>query len=206
MAFGSILFSYSSPALNPAGITFDGKNLLVGCNGDSKIHEVDRPSGKDVRSFSYITSNIGLGCDGKNLFQSNGAAIMIVTDKLGNEVKRFTLNQYVYGFAVLGGGIIVTPAWNGAISKNAYLYFYELETGKYIRRVNTGYNLGGLCFDGKVIYGAGYSDNKIFMLDLDGSLINSVSTTERPLGIAFDGKNLWVANDTTDKIYCMSRN
>lgn len=208
MTFGDIIRSFAPPALNPAGITFNGKNLLVACGGDGRIHEVDRETGASIRNFAYISLHFVL-CyiDGSRLLQSNGGEIIYLTDLSGNLIRTFpNILPYVYGVTYMGGGMFIQTGYSG--THNSLLIFRELSgLAPEIRRVNTGnIDLAGLCFDGKDIYAADYGANRLRKISIDGDIIASAVHPARPIGVAFDGKSLWVTNDTTDLIYCVSVN
>lgn len=207
MVFGDIIKSFASPALNPGGITFDGKNLLVCCGGDGRIHEIDRQIGSSIRSFPYIAFLLGLEMMENTLLQSDGTNIIYITDMLGNRIRTLPgIETFIYGLTWMGGGMIIQTAYNAGTGRNSYLSFRERGSSwTRVRRVDTNVGLLGICFDGKDIYGVEYDPaNRIVKISIDGNIINSVAFLTRPRGITFDGKNLWVTNDTTDLIYCVS--
>lgn len=208
MTFGDIIRSFSPPALDPGGIVFNGKNLMVACGGDGRIHEVDRETGLSIRSFPYISFRLDLGLMGNMLLQTNGTTTIYVTDLLGNLIYTLpAIESYVYGLTWMGGGIIIQTAYNLPADRNSYLSFRERGSSwARVRRVDTGVRLAGLCFDGKDIYGMDYVTFRITKINIDGEVIASTPFANRPLGVAFDGKYLWVTNDVTDLIYCVSLN
>ena len=213
MTFGDIIKTIAPPALNPAGIAFNGKNLLVACGGDGNIHEIDRQTGSSVRSFPYIGIQLGLECleDGR-LLQGNGTNLIYLTDLQGNLIRTFPgINTYVYGITDTEGGIFIQTAYDTVGALNSLLIYREFSRlAPEIRRVNTAVGLWaliGLCFDGKDLYAGRYTGvTGIMKFSIDGELIEQAAFPDRPMGVTFDGKNLWVTNDVTDLIYCMSVN
>lgn len=207
--FGDIVRSFASPALNPFGIVFNGRNLMIACGGDGRIHEVDRETGLSIRSFPYLFTQNGLGLMENLLLQTNAANNAIyVTDLLGNLVYTLpVVPQFTFGLTWMGGGMIIQTAYNDVSLRNSYLLFRERGSSwAEVRRVDTGLYLAGICFDGKDIYGADYNLNRLYKISIDGDVIASAVHPARPVGVAFDGKSLWVTNDTTDLIYCVSVN
>ncbi len=57
-----------------------------------------------------------------------------------------------------------------------------------------GYEPAGLAFDGKYLWVADLSEDKIYKLDISGNVIDSFDTPGNlPRDLAWDGQYLWVA-------------
>lgn len=197
--------SFAFTPTKPAGVAFDGKNLLILSYNTSRVYSIDRFTGAPVQSFPMQPNCYHL-CyvDGKVFETRNTDKHLLYCDLAGNLITDLgvvTGAASLYGIDSLGDGILVLVDY-----VNAEVIFVSISPLSVIRRWAIGF-AGSICvtYDGKDLYVGRYdAPRRLVKFDVYGNIINSVGTLSRPNGLKFDGKYLWVANDSTDRIYCIS--
>lgn len=209
MAFGNVIQSFAFAPLNPTGITFDGKNLLVTrADVAGLVHSIDRATGAIVNTFSKQANCYGLHYDSGKVFQTRGGTDqhVLYCDVAGNLIRDLGAIPgavEIYGMDSLDDGTLIVTDYN-----QTEIWFIERSDATHlIRSWDVGFvRPYGCAFDGEFIYVVDYFSFRIVKFDVDGRQINTASVPQRPLDLTYDGKYLWVTNDLTDRIYCVSVN
>lgn len=206
MAFGDIVRSFAFAPLNPYGVSFDGKNLLVRSEATGQIYSVDRATGALVRRFASQGNVIDIHYEDGKVFETRHIDNHVLyCDLAGNLIKDLGAvagATLIFGIGCLHDGMLVIADYTGT-----RLWFVEKSSARVINSWNVGFGCFGVCFDGKDVYIGKYSvPYGLYKFDLIGNLLRSVALGLRPMGLVHDGKYLWTADDLNDKIYCVSVN
>ncbi|MBT3231444.1 MAG: T9SS type A sorting domain-containing protein [Calditrichaeota bacterium] len=76
------------------------------------------------------------------------------------------------------------------------------EPGELLREFESPLiNVGGMCFDGELLWGGDYGNNRIAAVTLEGEEILNFVSNNNPLSMTFDGEIIWASNWSTAEIY-----
>ncbi|MBT7788972.1 MAG: T9SS type A sorting domain-containing protein [Calditrichaeota bacterium] len=76
------------------------------------------------------------------------------------------------------------------------------DPGELLRQFNSPINnVGGMCFDGDLLWGGGYQINSIAAMTLEGEVVHNFDSNPNPLSMTFDGEIIWASNWDTNQIF-----
>ena len=204
-AAGTIVssFSVAFQTVEPQGIEFLNNYLYISRGEDPyrKIYQYDT-QGNLVQVIS--TSN---GCprelawDGAYFWHPDTCFHRILKiDGLGNTIQSFA-SPYASPCAIAWDG---TDLWLSFAGQGNKIFRMDTSgnlTGDSITTPTADYP-SGLVFVGGYFWVSGYTDEKIYQVDMAGNILSLFDAPgTQPAGLAFDGKYLWHTDIGTDRVY-----
>lgn len=203
MPLGTVMTSFAAPSTYPSGLTFDGKNLWL-CDGNANlVYQLTR-SGVVVSSFSVnppIIGPEGLTFDGKNLWIGDQTNINIFQyQRNGVLIDSFATGSRPRGIIFDKKNLWVLTDATAELRNRGGVLINALAKPEVATQDAT--------FDGKNLYMIGYTNNRLYVVARDGTVINFVSIAAIdaiPMGLTFDGQYLWFCGRATNRIYMLTR-
>ena len=159
-----IIRSFAAPATGTSGITFDGKYLWVSDNITDLAYQIDPTDGKVIRTIPLPgASPIALSWYVKTLWTiDNAGPTLYQMDLFGNVIRSLaTSTGNSPGIETYDGRL-----WFTSLS-NALILEYDIGTLLEIRRTaSPGASPVGIVFDGKYLWNADTTEDRIYQLAL----------------------------------------
>ena len=76
------------------------------------------------------------------------------------------------------------------------------DAGDLLRQFNSPINnVGGMCFDGELLWGGSYGSHRIVAMTLEGEEVLNFQSNNAPLSMTFDGEIIWASSWSTPQIF-----
>jgi hypothetical protein len=180
--------------LMPQGVEFDGTDLWVANFNSANVVRVRPSDGKVLETWTGATSAGGIVCAMGRVFIAGatvpGNLYMIDPTQAPGAVTTLStsLGSGPRGIA-FDGSRIWTANGEGSVS------IVSLNPTS-VTTVSTGFGgLTGILYDGSNIWVTDSNANKLFKLNSDGSIAQTVDMGDFPGHPVFDGTNIWVPNN-----------
>ena len=207
----AVIASYTSPTIDPAGLTFDGSVLWMSGDDDSgtdyqpMLYRIDPETGALISKITppvEVSYAGGLAWTGTYLVVLDGVDLHYI-DNAGNHVSSFTAPTGVWDDNLAFDG---TNFW----ISNGFDTVHEIDNaGNEISSFIMGGSdwANGLTWDGSHLWVAGAYNSVINKVDTSGNLQGSIDLAldfTWLQDLAYDGTYLWIAEDFDDKLYKLS--
>lgn len=208
---GRVLGQFDTPAENPTGITFDGKNLWVADRATDKIYCLNPENGKVIRSIeSPAYWPVGLAWDGEFLWNA---------DFRGRTDKSEDLDGMIFKIDPEDGTVLKTltapsKSPKGLTWDGRYLWLVDDVIDMVIQfNPNDGTTMKsfpapsqspkGIAYDGKYLWISDDGTGEIYMVDPESGFVIIIFDAPGKFvhGLAVDNNNLWAVDYQDNKVY-----
>ena len=196
--------SFPSPSTFPAGLAFDGTNLISVDSDTNLIYVHNGVSATILASFAApATAPSGLTFDGTNLISGD-----VIADRI--YVHDGVSDTILYSFAASDAGGLTFDGTNLIGTKSGFvdrIYVHNGVSATILYSFDApDLTPSGLAFDGTNLISVGFYDDRIYVHDgVSDTILFSVQGPNdgRVDGLTFDGTNLIASGRDTDTIFVL---
>ncbi len=198
------LTTLGPPAASPVLVESDGADLWVANIGNATVSRVRASDGKLLETWTGATDAFGvLSAKGLIFVTGNtfpgGSLYRIDPTQSAGSVTTLTtaLGGFPRGIAFDGARI-----WTANFGGGGSVSIVTLNPF-FVNNVTTGFAVpSGILYDGANMWvtDVGTNPGRLFKLDSNGMIIQTVVTGDTPLFPVFDGTNIWVPNSGSNSV------
>ncbi len=181
---------------SPFACTGDGESIWTSTQGANQVVQVHASTGAVIGTWTGATNSTGIVAAAGKVFATSftspgnlyvldptlpPGAVTVAASNLGNNPEGLAFDGARLWTANFAGSVsIITP---------------QATTPYPVTTVTTGFTQpAGILYDGTNIWAADNGANKLFKLDGNGAIIQTVTVGLGPGVPVFDGTNIWVPN------------
>ena len=186
----------------PRGVESDGADLWVANQSTNTVSRVRGSDGKLLDTWTGATNAFGVLVAMGRIFvtgeTSPGSLYMIDPSLPGTAVTTVASNL---GNSALGIAFDGAKIWTANFFGSVSIVTPGPTTPWAATTVTTGFSqLGGILYDGANIWVSDNGAGKLFKLDGNGAILQTVTVGSIPEYPVFDGTNIWVPNYISNSI------